>query len=115
MRTIIAGSRTITDPSEVDAAMAECGWTPTVVICGCARGVDTLGMAWAEARGIPVERYPADWTAHGKAAGPIRNREMARNATALVLVWDGRSSGSRNMLETADGMRLRVFERVVGR
>ena len=43
---------------------------------GGARGADrTIGRA-ANQLGWPVEVLPADWRRHGRAAGPIRNREL---------------------------------------
>ena len=43
---------------------------------GGARGADrTIGRA-AHQLGWPVEVLPADWRRHGRAAGPIRNREL---------------------------------------
>ena len=43
---------------------------------GVAHGVDRLAASWAISRGVPVAPYPADWDAHGRGAGPIRNRAM---------------------------------------
>lgn len=110
MRTIIAGGRDITDCSLVEKAVADCGWRPSVVLCGMARGVDSLGLRWAKANGVPVEKYPALWHVHGNAAGPIRNREMAESAEALILIWDGESPGSRNMLQEATARGLQVYD-----
>jgi len=43
---------------------------------GGARGADrAIGRA-AHQLGWPVEVLPADWRRHGRAAGPIRNREL---------------------------------------
>jgi hypothetical protein len=50
--------------------------TPLIVIHGCAPGADTLAGEWARERGVMTQEFPADWTAHGHAAGPIRNQQM---------------------------------------
>lgn len=109
MRTIIAGSRDIADPAQIKAALAACGWRPSVVLSGTARGGDTLGERWAEQNGIPVERYPANWPAYGKAAGYKRNEEMAGFAEALIALWDGKSRGTQHMIDIARREGLRVF------
>jgi len=57
-----------------------------------------LGERWARTNGIKIKEMPANWNAHGKAAGPIRNREMATYADAAIIIWDGTSNGSRNMI-----------------
>lgn len=49
---------------------------PDVVIEGEARGADLMAREAAEQLGIPVLRFPAEWERYGKAAGPVRNRQM---------------------------------------
>jgi hypothetical protein len=34
---------------------------------------------------------------------------MASMADALIAVWDGKSRGTKNMIETAEKMGLRVY------
>lgn len=111
MRTIIAGSRSeFPIPREyLDAALAVCGWRPTVVISGTARGADALGELWAAQNGIPIERFPADWNTHGRSAGYRRNAEMASNADALIALWDGTSKGTKGMIDLAKKRGLKVF------
>lgn len=109
MRTIVAGSRSVTDQSVVDAAILACDWTPTVIISGTARGVDTLGENWARANSVPVERFPANWNLHGKRAGYLRNQQMADNAEALVAVWDGQTRGTLHMITIARVAGLKVY------
>ena len=109
MKTIIAGSRGLDDMSVLQAATAECGWRITCVVSGTARGADRLGELWAHKRSLPVERYPADWTTHGKAAGYRRNELMAQNAEALIALWDGESRGTKHMIDIATRRGLKVY------
>lgn len=112
MKVIVAGSRTITDEATVRRAMRTAwrmGIRPTEVVSGaCWAGVDALGEKIAREASIPVKRFPADWSAHGRAAGPLRNAAMAEYADALVAVWDGRSRGTANMIEEARKRGLAV-------
>lgn len=109
MKTIIAGSREITDFNLVEDAVKQSGFELTEVVSGTARGVDRLGEQWAEKHGVPVKRFPADWDKYGKAAGHIRNAEMADYANALVALWDGQSRGTKNMINTARKKGLTVY------
>lgn len=109
MKVIIAGSRSIIDPAIVVAAVEASGFKIAEVVSGCCRGVDKLGEKWAEDRGLPVKRFLANWGKHGKSAGPIRNREMAEYADALIAIWDGKSRGTANMIEEAEKRGLKVF------
>jgi hypothetical protein len=112
MRTIIAGSRTIGDIRLIDLAVDESGFTITRVISGCAMGVDALGEQWAEVRGVPISKFPADWEL-GRGAGFQRNCQMAINADALIAVWDGRSKGTAHMIIEAHRKGLKVYVKVV--
>lgn len=113
MRTIIAGSRDILDYQFLLNAIDECGWTPTTVISGAARGVDKLGEDWAHDHQVPCELYPANWSKYGKSAGPIRNIQMAENAEALIALWDGKSRGTKHMIDTAKSKNLKVFVKLI--
>ena len=71
-------------------------------------GADYLGEQWAEFNQYRVEKFPADWDTHGKSAGPKRNRQMAEYADALVAFWDGKSRGTKNMIDEAKSLGLKV-------
>lgn len=115
MRTIIAGSRHIGGRAASEflkRTMDEIPWPITEVVSGHARGVDMLGEAWAKARGIPVRRFGAQWHELGRRAGFKRNDDMVEYADALVAIWDGRSSGTGHVIETAKRHGLRVEVRI---
>lgn len=111
MRLIIAGNRTFTDYRafcpHVDRFVSALSEKPTIV-SGCATGVDSLAIRYAQEHGLQLVRVPADWARHGRAAGPIRNRQMAGQADALLAFWDGKSAGTRSMITIARELGLRV-------
>lgn len=113
MRIIIAGSRGLTFAFQdiVDSMHSLAGKQihATEIVSGCARGVDLAGEKWAEINGVPIKRFPAYWKAHGRAAGPLRNEQMAEYADALLAVWDGRSRGTADMIRRAKAHGLSVF------
>jgi hypothetical protein len=116
MKTIIAGSRTITDYALVEQAVMDSGFEITEVVSGKEpKGVDRLGEMWADFNCVPVKPFQItqdDWKTYGRSAGPIRNKEMAEYAEALILVWDGKSRGSQSMLAIAKKLNLKIFEKV---
>ena len=79
-----------------------------VIVSGHARGADTMGERYAQERGFACELHPADWKKHGKAAGPIRNAEMAEVSNALIAFWDGESRGTKSMIDLAKKKGLTV-------
>lgn len=80
-------------------------------IGGGAKGADELGEKWACENVLKYEKYPADWNKHGKAAGHIRNTQMAKDADVLVAFWDGKSKGTHHMIGTAldHGLEVHVY------
>ena len=109
MRTIIAGSRDITDSEFLNSAISECGWTISEVISGCANGAYKLGEIWAAKNNIPIKKFPANWSKWGKSAGMIRNAEMLKCGQALIALWDGKSRGTKNMIDISKNGGIRVF------
>ncbi len=78
------------------------------IVCGEARGADSLGRRYAEERGYTILSYPANWEKYGRSAGYRRNEEMALVADALVAFWDGQSKGTYNMIELMKNKPIRV-------
>lgn len=112
MKTIIAGSRTLTDYALVEQTVLDSGFLITEVVSGGSKGADTLAEVWAVVNHIPFVEFSADWESYGRAAGPIRNKEMADYAEALILIWDGKSKGSQSMLKEAEKKKLKIYEKV---
>jgi hypothetical protein len=109
MKVIVAGGRDFTNYALVEEAIKISGFEISQIVSGKAKGVDTLGEVWALANNVPVEAFPADWSQHGRAAGPIRNKQMAEYADALIAIWDGESKGTANMIQQARNKKLNVF------
>ena len=114
MNVIIAGSRTIVDRRVVWNAIEQSGFDISTILCGMADGVDLKGLSYGINNEIEVKKYPADWKNKGKQAGILRNIEMAKNADALIAVWDGKSIGTKHMIETALKHGLKLFVKTVG-
>lgn len=110
-KVIVAGSRHFDDYPllcwKLDRLLAQ-KMGNVEIVCGKARGADSLGEQYAKERGIPIRYFPADWQTLGKSAGYQRNVQMAAYADALVAFWDGKSKGTKHMIETAQRHRLNV-------
>lgn len=112
MKVIIAGGRdyqfTDEDVVWLDRLHQEKKFTE--VFSGGAKGADTCGEFWAASNGIPVKRFAPDWIKHGRAAGPIRNREMAKSLDGggFVILFPG-GAGTRSMETIAGELGLLVI------
>lgn len=110
-RIIIAGSRTFDDYELLCHVMDHLTrkMTDVTVLSGaCPDGADPLGEKWAWRWWWTVERYHAEWDKHGKGAGIIRNKEMVKAASHLVAFWNGKSPGTKDIIEQARKANLKV-------
>lgn len=109
MKTIIAGSRGITNYRTVVEAVEASGFVITEVVSGGARGVDQLGERYAILNHVELTTMPAEWNTYGRSAGQRRNIQMADYAEALIAVWDGESRGTKHMIDAAGARGLKVY------
>ena len=117
-KVIVAGSRLMFQYNIVEKVLDEVfkEHSDIEIVSGNAKGADSLGELYAAKKNIKLAKFPADWKAHGKAAGAIRNREMAEYADSCIVFWDGISRGSKNMIETATklGLKTLVYNYITG-
>lgn len=108
MKVIIAGSRSFTDyktlTDHCDHLLSN--QSDIEIVSGTANGADKLGERYAEEKGYPVKKFAANWNELGKKAGYIRNEQMAQYADALIAFWDGKSKGTKHMIELAKKYNL---------
>lgn len=84
---------------------------PDEIVSGGARGADKLGERYANENSIAIKQFVPEWERNGrlnKRAGIERNIDMGNYADTLVAFWDGRSKGTRHMIEFAYKRGLEV-------
>ena len=112
MKLIIAGSRTFNDYKKLKEVcdLLLQGQTDVEIVSGAYyKGADLLGEQYAKKREYKLTQFLADWKRFGKAAGPKRNEQMANYADTLVAFWDGKSRGTKNMIQIAEKEILKVI------
>lgn len=106
MRVLVCGSRDFDDRDHIYKFLDLFIPAIEVVIEGEAPGADTLAREWAEEREIIVMPFPADWKHYGRAAGPIRNRQMLEEGKPdIVLAFPSNhlhdTKGTKDMVNQA--------------
>ena len=115
-KVIIAGGRDFNDYElmckKVNRILSNKNTSEIQIISGNARGADKLGEKYAKDNNISLMCFPADWNKYGKKAGYIRNEQMAKEADALIAFWDGKSKGTKHMIDIArsKGLLIRVIK-----
>lgn len=117
MKVIIAGSRTITSKYVTMTAWRAFakkhkGKISNIITGMAKHGADSHALWIADYYGIEPIKMPADWKGKGRGAGMIRNHEMGDIADALVAIWDGVSSGTKDMIDYAKkkGLIVEVYD-----
>lgn len=126
MKIIIAGSRNF---NNYELLVKKCkailkNVNTIEIVHGCAKGADLLGERFAKENNLIYHGFPANWydlnitpckikkDKNGKEynalAGHNRNKKMALFSDALIAFWDGKSTGTKNMIEEAKKLDLQV-------
>ena len=115
-RVIVAGGVNFVDygtlKSTLDEYFKNTSEEEIEIVSGHAKGADSLGERYADENSIKCTIFPADWKKYGRAAGPIRNRQMLEYAmeqnASLVAFWNGESKGTKNMISIAEKAGIEV-------
>lgn len=116
MKVLVCGSRSIEDPWFVIDELRNVDLDPDTVIHGDGSIVDETSETWAMTEGADVEVHPVPewaWERIGKRSGPLRNSYMVSEADAIVAIWDGESSGTKDTVKKAEAEGLPVRKTVV--
>ena len=107
MKIAVAGSRHYTDYEEAVEYIDRCIHNlakdeEVIILSGGCRGADALGEQYAKKHGYDIVRFPALWNKYGRAAGIVRSKEIANTADVIICFWDGKSTGTRFLIEYAN-------------
>ena len=123
IRAIIAGDRNWADSElefKIRSLLQQIPLDPTgrriaEIVHGACYGVDLTADRIAREMGFTVWSFPADWNQYGRAAGPIRNKQMldfAGQGQVVVYLFHKnieQSKGTKNMMNQAKKKGVPVF------
>lgn len=111
MKVLVFGGRDYGNVDRVYGVLDDLGVTE--IVAGGAPGADWIAETWAKQRQIDHHIYPAKWLRDGdKAAGPIRNRHMAKaNPDIDLAVGFPGGPGTKDMTDVvkAFGFKVRIL------
>lgn len=128
-KVIIAGSRSFNDYVFLKTKLDEILNEEVVIISGGAKGTDSLGKQYGIEKGYRIEEYLPEWSnlnvepciiktnTYGKynaMAGHNRNRKMLEQVINnddkgfIIVFWDGKSKGTKNMIDIAQKENIDV-------
>ncbi len=123
MIVVVTGGRDFKDQAMVEGELAKLYFATRgpfeVWHGGCRTGADYFASLSARAHQEPhgwrEKAFVADWDADGRAAGPIRNGRMVREAafysdSVCLAFWDGKSRGTADCMRQARHAGLIVID-----
>ena len=107
MKVAVIGSRSLTVQN-----MGE--YLPqgvTEIVSGGAKGIDTCAREYAHQSGLKLTEFLPDYPRYGRSAPLRRNLEIIRYADQVIAFWDGRSHGTRFVIEecSKQGKKVTVY------
>lgn len=102
-KIVVCGTRTYTDKKTIYQVLDQLleGLKIASLISGGCRGVDEIVKQYATDRGLIFCEVKPQWTLFGKGAPLKRNTQMAELGTSTIGFWDGKSTGTFDMLKKA--------------
>lgn len=105
---LVCGSRGWDSYQQVRGALARFAGSPVSVLHGAANGADTFAGTACIALGLNCYAYPPEYEKFGRDAPHVRNDEMLKQADLVLAFWDGKSRGTRSVIEKARKLGIPV-------
>lgn len=109
-KLIVTGFRTCEKDlvfAEISKHISEIGGVDEIVSGGLG-GIDTFTKQFAEEHGIKLKEFAPDFQSHINAATFIRDIEMAEYGTHLLVLSNGISKESKNLIIKAKANNLQI-------
>lgn len=104
MKLLIAGSRCINN-FDLSAYIPN---IPDIILSGGAKGVDALAEEYANSRGISKIILRPEYKLYGRAAPLKRNEKLVDIADKILIIWDGKSKGTKYTIEYAKKLNKEI-------
>lgn len=114
MKLIVAGGRDFVDTQTMITVLMDLVEKGKIdpnpeLVCGMARGADIRAFYLWKSANMQIHYFPAEWDKYGKSAGYKRNKEMGEFADAAVCFWDGKSKGTKHMIDIMQRLGKPVY------
>lgn len=103
MRVAVIGSRNVIIDNLQDYLPIE----TTEIVSGGARGVDTCARRYALSHGLKLTEFLPEYEKYGKSAPLRRNITIINNADLVLAFWDGKSRGTKFVIDNCKKMGVK--------
>ena len=107
MKTAIIGSRGLT-VSDLDKYLPD---GTNEIVSGGAKGIDSCAKEYALSHGLPITEFLPEYEKYGRSAPLKRNLEIIKYADIVLAFWDGRSKGTKHVIDNCkkSGVEVKIY------
>ena len=87
----------------------------TEIISGGARGVDACAREYALRHGLKLTEYLPEYSRYGRGAPLKRDITIIINADLVLAFWDGRSRGTKYVIDSCKKRNIPIKIYVIGK
>lgn len=112
MRVLVCGGRNYSDATVLKGVLdgLQRTYGRLTIIQGGATGADAIARDWAyEQPSAHLINEAANWSAHGRAAGPIRNQRMIDEHKPDLVVAAPGGRGTSDMVRRAKAAGIKIY------
>lgn len=85
----------------------------TEIVSGGAKGIDTCAREYAKAKGIKLTEFLPEYEKYGRGAPLKRNLQIIDYVDEVLAFWDGRSKGTKYVIEQCQKKNKKVTVRKI--
>lgn len=78
------------------------------IVSGGAKGIDSDARNYAQKNNIPLKEFLPDYKKFGRAAPLKRNLQIIEYADIVIAFWDGKSHGTKYVIENCRKLNIPV-------
>lgn len=105
MKIAVIGSRSLTVP-DLARYLPE---NVTEIVSGGAKGIDLCARRFALEKGLKLTEFLPEYDLYGRSAPLKRNLQIIEYADEVIAFWDGRSRGTKYVIDNCKRMNVRVI------
>jgi hypothetical protein len=101
------------NPDAISVTLSQIGISPkdvNTIICGLEHGPEKAGEIWARKNRIALDEHRPHLEKYGQIAWVIRNKVIMAHADMMLVYWDGKSAGARNLMNSGVKKGLKVYK-----
>jgi len=87
----------------------------TEIVTGGAKGIDQCARQYATTSGIKLTEFLPEYTRYGRYVAPLkRNLQIIEYSDVLIAFWDGKSKGTKHVIDNAELMGKEITVHIIG-